>query len=251
MDLSNLSSTLPPTKLLELVSLMNLNHELTDEFKTAAKSVAALYNSSSPKAEDQKGVKVEFASAAKAVASLYRLGTNLNVLLMHKGYLECLDDLLSVIANGEDIENWALTKRAELTNHYNHKEAGKDDVNSERDYSPVPKSADSDLTELVLPSEYEFAFPDEMAAHTAFRPSFAPLSISYKRNKNHIDVKHRKPQNLAVSDSNPALSEAEYDTSDSNSDLDVKKKRRALKPQQDSKRRKRDAVKRDQSSQVE
>lgn len=101
MDLSNLSSDLPSTQNLEQVSLLELNKELTSEFKNAAKSVAALYNSTG----DTKQQKAQFADAAKAVASLYRLGTNSNVLLMHKGYLECLDDLLGVITNGEDIEN--------------------------------------------------------------------------------------------------------------------------------------------------
>lgn len=245
MDLSNLSNTLPPTKSLELVSLLNLNSELTDEFKNAAKSVATLYNASTQKGEDQKGVKAEFAHAAKAVASLYRLGTNSNVLLMHKGYLECLDDLLSVIANGEDIENWALTKRAELTNYYNQKESSKDEPRSEmRDSSPVPVSADSDLTEPVLPSEYEFAFPPDLASHTPFRASFPPLSVAYKRSKNHMELKHRKPQGPALLSEYPsALSEAESESSDSSSDADVRRKRKAFKAQHETaKRRKRDVA---------
>lgn len=119
MDLSNLSSNLPFVESLEQVSLAELNKDLTNEFKNTAKAVASLYNSAPAPEDRESGMKAKFSEAAKAVASLYRTGTNSNVLLTHKGYLDCLDDLLQILTSGEDMENWVLTKRAELTNLYN------------------------------------------------------------------------------------------------------------------------------------
>lgn len=131
MDLSKLSRDLPVTSNFEHVSVASLNAELADQFKTAAKSVTSLYNAGARKettkdskdSKDSNNTKTAFSNAARAVASLYRAGTECTVLSMHKGYLDSLDDLLQVIANGEDIENWVLTKRAELVNYYNQKDA--------------------------------------------------------------------------------------------------------------------------------
>lgn len=172
MDLSNLSSNLPATTPLEAVSLPSINEELTDEFKSAAKSVASLYNAQ--KSSDTHGAKAQFASAAKSVAALYRLGTTASVLLLHKGYLDCLDDLLHVIANNEDIENWALTRRAELTNHYN-KELPKEGA--------AENACELDSSEFVLPTDHEFSFPLDLALGVQFRPSLAAPSVTYKRTK--------------------------------------------------------------------
>lgn len=199
MDLSSLTSGLPPTKLLEHVSVSDLNKDLTDEFKNAAKLIALLYNSCLLAEENRALVKKEFAGAAKAVASLYRLGSHSSVLSMHKGYLDCLDDLLHVIANGEDIEDWALSKRAELTNHYNLKEK----VEREADREPKPhgeikadkslhKTPERDELEsdegaesqgFSIPVDYEFAVPGDLASTLRFRPSFAPLSVNLRKMK--------------------------------------------------------------------
>lgn len=200
MDLSNLSSNLPATKSLEQVSLIEVTKDLAAEFKNAAKSVASLYNST------QKPPKVEFANAAKAVASLYRLGSGSTVLLRNKGYLDCLDDLLQMIANGDDIENWALTKRAEITNHYNkeHKE--------EEDFA--------------LPSEYEFTLPAELASNIAFRPSFAPLSVTYRAKKKMYKKK---------------LVNQSSGSSEESDESDVEKKRKLRSANEQVKRRKKEA----------
>ncbi|OBA24453.1 hypothetical protein METBIDRAFT_30723 [Metschnikowia bicuspidata var. bicuspidata NRRL YB-4993] len=233
MDLSNLSSTLPPTKSLELVSLGTLTGELTDEFKNAAKSVAALYNARPQKSDRGPGatdVQAEFATAAKAVASLYRLGTSSGVLLMHKGYLECLDELLAEIASGEDIENWALTKRAELTNLYTHKDAAR----------AGPPAAALEAPGLAGAGDHEFTFPPELASHTPFRPGVPPLSVSFH-------AKHRKAPGRAVPAAAPAAQlDADSDASDLGSDRDARRKRRAARAQQDAgKRRRRDVAKRE------
>lgn len=190
MDLSNLSRTLPPEGSIEAVLLHDLNRDLAVEFKDAARAVAALNSA------DQKSRKGDFASAARSVASLYRLGIAALTLAGSKGYLDCLDDLLSVIANGEDVENWALTKRAEITN------------TRQREFS--------------IPQDCEFVWPKDMALSMQFRPSFAPLLVSYKRKP-----KRRERRRLESSSSD----------SEDTSDADVRK-RRALQLLEPCKRRK-------------
>lgn len=240
MDLSNLSSDLPPTKLLELVSVLDLNRELASEFKNAAKSVASLYNASG-NTTDAKPAKTEFANAARAVASLYRLGSNSNVLLMHKGYLECLDDLLEVISNDEDIENWVLTKRAELTNRYNNRDKDGVSANSELGTGgsgvlAVEEAPETELSELHLPSEYEFMFPLELSSKLHFRSALSPLSVTYKRSKRQ----DRPRKKLTQQQENSGSSEYESDVTDANEDIETKK-RRALQSLHDvAKRRRRD-----------
>lgn len=222
MDLSNLLSELPPTKSLEQVSPLELNKELTGEFKTAAKSVASLYNL----AGDPRKSKSEFSNAAKAVATLYRLGSNSNGLLMHKGYLECLDDLLGAITNGDDIENWALAKRAELLNSYKKSSAPPT--------SPPPEAASENDT--VLPTEYDFSFSPELALSLHFRPGFAPLSVTYKRPKS----RRRDALLLARLGSNHESSQSSDNDSEGCETDDVEfKKRKALQSLQDQVKRRR------------
>lgn len=225
MDLSNLSSDLPPTKSLEQISVSDVKKELTDEFKNAATSVAALYNVSGNGGE--KHAKVEFANAARAVASLYRLGSNSNTLLMDKGYLACLDDLLQVIANNDDIENWALTKRAEVTNHYNNKDR---DVTS-------AASADLENTEFSLPTEYEFMVPLELNSNMHFRPTLSPFSVTYKRPKKKVE---RSRRTHAQSQENSGSSEYESDVAENSDDVEMKKRRVFHSVHDNSKRRRRE-----------
>lgn len=220
MDLSNLSSELPPTKSLEQVSPLELSKELTGEFKNAAKSVASLYNLGS----DSKKSQSEFSNAAKAVATLYRLGSNASGLLLHKGYLECLDDLLGAITNGDDIENWALTKRAELLNYYNNKDKPVASLSS------PPESASDHETahELSLPTEYDFSLSPELALSLHFRPGFAPLSVSsYKRPKSRRRDHGRLRQSQTPTHDSGPSTDNDSESSESNDDVE-QKKRRAL-----------------------
>lgn len=223
MDLSNLSSNLPPSRALEKVSLREMSKELTGEFKNAAKSVASLY---SAKGGDPADVKAEFANAAKAVASLYRYSSNSNVLLMHKGYLECLDDLLDKISNAEDIENWALTKRAELTNMYKNKE--NKEIHAGSAVSP------RDVLDTEQPSEFGFDFPVELASSLQFKPSFPPLSVTYKR-KNRSEPRHRLKG--TTYDASSSYSD-ESDYTDSSDELEVRKRRGSGSHHEACKRRK-------------
>jgi hypothetical protein len=127
MDLSNLSTNLPPSKPVTPANMGNLFNDLTVEFKNAAKLVASLYSMTVTNTATSDKLTTEFASAAKSVASLYRLCNTSGSLQQHKGYLQCLDDMLDVISQDGDIENWALTKKAELT--YERKE---DDYDKEK-----------------------------------------------------------------------------------------------------------------------
>lgn len=224
MDLSNLSNNLPPTNTLEQISVADLNKDLTDEFKNAAKSVASLYNVSGSNGDGKSG-KLEFANAAKAVASLYRLGSNSNELAMNKGYLECLDDLLDVIANGEDIENWALTKRAEVINLYNNKD--KDAAGSAADLL--------DLEPTEIPTDYEFMLPLELSSNLHFRPTLSPFSVTYKRSKMKADGS-RTRRTLVNAPDNSGLSD--YDSDAADEDVETKK-RRALQILHDAGKRRR------------
>lgn len=226
MDLSNLSSNLPATRNVEQVSLLELNKELTSEFKNAAKSVAALYNSTG----NAEQLKTEFANAAKSVASLYRLGSNSNEVLMHKGYLECLDDLLEGITNGEDIENWALTKRAEITKKFNNND------------KPTASQETPQDTDFHLPKEYEFSLPSELALSLRFRPTFAPLSVNYRRPRSRESRKHERKnyRKQAVTANYDASQSSDNDSEASDLGEDIEtRKRRALQSLHDVVKRRR------------
>ncbi|KAF5210460.1 hypothetical protein A9F13_01g04345 [Clavispora lusitaniae] len=278
MDLSNLSNNLPPVKSLEQVSLVDLNRDLTNEFKNTAKAVASLYNATSQAECEHRSAKTEFSNAAKAVASLYRTGSNSNVLSMHKGYLDCLDDMLRVITNDEDIESWVLTRRAELTNSYNTNQnhgagspgrasvshntherltdeafpvrTNKDSSHRLRDFDEASSEnskknttekkfsnngSANDLSSSQLHTDYEFSLPQELMSHVVFRPSFPPLSVSFKRSKKWCDIKDRKMP-ISLQD---ASGSSDCDSDDGITDADIKKKRLAHSLHEVPKRQKR------------
>lgn len=200
MDLSNLSNTLPldntrpgnTTSVHSSTPISNINQDLTNHFKDAAKSVASLYNISLNNTVDNnvnnRNIKTEFANAAKAVASLYKLGQSSQQTSYTKGYLQCLDDLLAVLTNNEDIEDWVLTRRIELMNHMTNPN------------SKPPSSGDasqhSESDPFSIPHDYEFTFNLDMKPPTHFRPSMPPLSVQHNSKQrasigNH-HLKHSK-----------------------------------------------------------
>ncbi|ODV79954.1 uncharacterized protein CANTADRAFT_42549, partial [Suhomyces tanzawaensis NRRL Y-17324] len=169
MDLSNLSFDLPPTKPVNQTAIDDLSRDLTTEFKNAAKSVAKLYNSSVAGNSTSPNHKAEFANAAKSVAALYRTTHNATLLLQYNGYLNCLDDLLEIIANDGDVENWALTKRAEITNMNN--------AEDKAEVADKPASASSEL--FQFPHEFKFSFNHDLQPKRPFVPGMAPLSVEH------------------------------------------------------------------------
>ncbi|ODV97184.1 hypothetical protein PACTADRAFT_48932 [Pachysolen tannophilus NRRL Y-2460] len=160
MDLSNLSSNLPTTHPITEDSITELNKELTSNFKDAAKSVAALY----------------------------RLANTKNLLTRQRGYLDCIDDILEVLSKGEDVENWALLKKAELSNNNNNNNNNNNGDYNRRERAvekggEVSKKEDVESTGMGsgrLPGIVSTQAPFK------FHPSMVPLSL------NHSNIKHYK-----------------------------------------------------------
>lgn len=184
MDLSGLSSHLPCARPSGL-AVDEVNTELTNEFKNAAKSVAALYNSALPPLRDDPAAtaKADFANAAKSVTALYRLTNNALGTVRHRGYADCLDDLYEVLARGEDLENWVLAKRAEVSNQLAAAPAA----------TPTAAAAPA-VTDL--PPDYQFSFTLDLSPAQSFRPSFPPLSVSHS-NKQRNPFKYKNDRQLA------------------------------------------------------
>lgn len=191
MDLSNLSSDLPITKPISQVSVEESQRELASEFKTAAKSVASLYNSSLEDNKPTDDQKKEFAEAAKSVATLYRLGNNSNRLLHYSGYMQCLDDLLLVISEDGDVENWALTKKAEINNC--HKSGSATESNSIPHNNHKQQILHEDFH---IPEDYQFSMSPELSSRHGFKPGLSPPSVnqSAKQRSKWLKIKGEKPK---------------------------------------------------------
>lgn len=194
MDLSNLSSNLPPTKPLDQTSKEELNAELTTEFKNAARSVAALYNASIQGRNGGGDLKVDFANAARSVATLYRLAHSSNEVVHNVGYLACLDDMLDLIKRDEDIEDWALAKRAEVTNMYNSNNIGAvaASVQTTIEDDDPHKQLGQDFG---LPEAYEFSMTLGTIPPQHFRPSIPPLSVSHSTKQRNNFKQFKRPDN--------------------------------------------------------
>lgn len=257
MDLSNLSTNLPPSIPVTQAELNELDTKLANEFKNAANSVAALY----------------------------RLSNSKNSLIRYKGYLDCLDDLLNLIKlhklkgsnhsdssistnnndpasandqntsssgndhhyisnasrdghrsnnhqqtndginiNGFDIENWCLTKKAELMGGENinngiifddnelensenilEKYANNNASDSQNSHSNEFEDTNAVDTEHVngeeddnkseytnsvneLPKKYDFKM--NYATNQRFRPSMPLLSVDRKPKTRNVNGKY-------------------------------------------------------------
>ncbi|CAH6718897.1 hypothetical protein CLIB1444_01S16930 [[Candida] jaroonii] len=179
MDLSNLSSNLPLTKPISQESVDGVNQQLNNEFKDAAKSVTNLYNNlsqslqssqdPSPSQPKDSDYKEDFTKAAKSIASLYRLSRDSSHLNHYFGYLSCLNDLLSVIENGEDLENWILTKKHELENQ-------KDDSRIDTTQEQEDNKEDKERFNIRDVLNHEFSMDDELISPYKFRLGYPQLS---------------------------------------------------------------------------
>lgn len=253
MDLSGLSTNLPSTTPstaalrapvsassagIKQTSLEELNNDLTNEFKNAAKSIASLYNSTSNNnansdigdatAAAAAAAKGDFSNAAKAVTGLYRLTNNGLSLVRKRGYLDCLDDLVQVLTNGEDLENWILAKRAEM-NHTNNQvnttsttitttaAATSTAASSTSSYPTNPSHAGTATSsapymnsaadavdnagtvdavgDFHIPLDYSFSISSSLALPHAFRPLFPPLSVLHSA-KQRANMKYRRDRQL-------------------------------------------------------
>lgn len=94
--LNTLGSSLPPEQPPTNQVIESLNSELSQEFKLAA----------------------------NAVTKLYRVSNERNSLLKHQGYLQCLEDILSIMGQNpsaptDAIHLWCLKQRNEMLSHGN------------------------------------------------------------------------------------------------------------------------------------
>ena len=223
MDLSALSSDLPSTKAVSEASVKELAQELTVEFKNAAKSVAGLYNVAStannalrnqsndslPTTKSATALKQDFSDTAKSVASLYRLANSSTALFRLKGYMDCLDDILEVIEHGEDLENWVLTRKAEISNLHkadyllgtcpsrssvpvllisdnesqsnNYQQNNNNIINNHHNNGGSGILSTDVVEDFSIPQDFEFRMPDSLAVSHHFRLSHPPLSVQHSK----------------------------------------------------------------------
>lgn len=155
--LNSLGSSLPPERPPTDQAIDSLNSELSQEFKIAA----------------------------NAVTKLYRVANERNSLLKHRGYLHCVDDLLTLMREEpslsvEDIHLWCLRQRGELLSHQS--------TGANAEQSKKPGAA-----------RYDFHFDGSTAKSSGndvphFRLSTPPLSVEhtgspYKTKKGRFNAK--------------------------------------------------------------
>ena len=208
--------------------------DLTTHFKDAAKAIASLYNTALgvqnltntiDETPQKLTLKTDFAQAARSVAVLYKYAQMSHPASFDQGYLNCIDDLLQIITNDEDVENWALTRRAEITklqktsNKDNERERERErekerdrDRDRERERererekdiesdsvlnfsqkSIVNNSLDSlqsktEFDDGKLPSDFAFQFVLDLRPPTAFRPSIPPLSVLHNSSQRNLAI---------------------------------------------------------------
>lgn len=146
-NISNLSSNLPPTVPVSEASLQEITNSLTYEFKNAAKSVS----------------------------SLYKLSIQRNEMVRHQGYLDAVNDLIQVLKNGGDVENWAVLKKLELEGTVKREEPPVEEDEGKEQF-PLDK----------LPSDYDFNIPGHQ--EKKFPPT-NPLLTVQRRKKETLSHK--------------------------------------------------------------
>ena len=167
MDLSKLSSDLPLSEPVSKNSVDQVNRELSNEFKIGARSIAALY----------------------------RLSNTKTALLNASGYLECVDDVLSMINNETvsdlyELKQFLETKKSELTGKKSAQTEKKTDDLSWKKSSQQQLSIDSNekrlssgvpAVEFTMKSNSPFHFPLSKI------PIGARPQVKYR---NHIHKSH-------------------------------------------------------------
>lgn len=202
MDLSNLSSDLPPTKQVGQASVSEVNEELRTNFRNAAKSVASLYNSGVGGAGSSSKNKTEFTEAAKSIAALYRITNNSSSMVHQTGYLRCLDDILKLIAGGEDVENWVLTKRAEILNANKNGHNGGCSLHGETTppntqiENCMENNSSDPAEDFHIPSDFAFSFALESQPSYHFRPGIPPLSVTHSHKQRNNLKRLKKSDHL-------------------------------------------------------
>ncbi|CAK9437141.1 uncharacterized protein LODBEIA_P15500 [Lodderomyces beijingensis] len=182
--------------------------DLTSNFKDAAKAIASLYNTALNMSKQNAGepddpssslstiLKTEFSNAARSVASLYKMGQTTHAKSYEQGSLDCIDELLQVLTNDEDVENWALTRRAEIINNNKKKDASNTAISSSQvsntsnlaaaaaaaaamPTSPTTTGFTNDLEGFKIPHDFEFQYTSDLKPPVPIRPSIPPISIQH------------------------------------------------------------------------
>ncbi|KAH3678478.1 hypothetical protein WICMUC_001495 [Wickerhamomyces mucosus] len=153
-NISNLSSNLPLTKSVNDQTIEDIDKELNKEFR----------------------------DAANAVASLYKLSLQKKTIIRHQGYLDCINDLLNVLKNDGDIENWALMKKLELNNdHESEIQKNNQDPNQIHGSKHVVTNEQQNHLDISQHGQFNISVP---TPHK-FPPSKSLLSVDYSGNKLH------------------------------------------------------------------
>lgn len=215
MDLSNFSKSLPLSIEPTDEAINNMNKEISDEFKCGARSIAALY----------------------------RLSNTKNHLLIAKGYVDCLDEILKLldsekISSVEDLKNFIQFKKHDLspdslkasgrkssiaseietddTNKGNNKDI--DNLNKKNRNTP-PQVTESFIskaqpTSTKLDDSYKFTVSNPTSHH--FPKSRIPISIDhsnikYQKHKKSLkkSIDHSSDEEIEGTDNEP-----EYENSD-------------------------------------
>lgn len=131
-------------------------------------------------------------------------------MLRYKGYLDCIDDLLNLIKNDGDVENWALMKKLELEGKLTGSESNNQSTNSSPNKS-ITQQQQTDLADLQIPLDYDFSISHP--TQHKFPPTMPILSVDHSNHSNtqplnSKDRRHRTP-NLTT-----AAKDSASDTSD-------------------------------------
>ncbi|EDO18354.1 hypothetical protein Kpol_1013p25 [Vanderwaltozyma polyspora DSM 70294] len=155
----------------------------------------------------------EFKNAANSVAKLYRLSNEKNSLLRHKGYLNCLEDILNEIeiSNGNisitDLKNWCLEKRNDLVSSCNNGGDMRNSIINEtmRDRKNFDFKA-SEVSDITSPK---------------FIKSMPPPSVEYTKPSNNS---RRYKKNTVVTYMQPTNSRSQQNQKPSIAHVDKKPK---------------------------
>ena len=135
--LDSLEASLPPEQPPTAQAIASLNSDLNQEFKIAA----------------------------NAVTKLYRTANEKNSLLKHQGYIECADNILSMLENGEfsslnEIRLWCIKQRTDRLGNENSKK--------------IPTQKKQPIYDFEFEKKKNYNSPN-------FHLSMAPLSVEYTK----------------------------------------------------------------------
>jgi len=193
-NISNLSSNLPPTKPINDESIKELNSDLALEFKNAAKSVA----------------------------SLYKLSLQKNSMLRYKGYLDCIDDLLNLIKNEGDVENWALMKKLELEGKLTGENSSSSTFKQEEestittntyDYQDQNIKSQPDISEIqqqALDYNFSMTHPNQRK----FPQTMPIMSVDHSNHKDKLKIRNSTSSNSMIKDSSSDASDLNNSSED-------------------------------------